>query len=75
LKDTAVERNATGAALVLRLRTGKDDPLLGRELKRVLVASTDALEDAGRHLDASVLSVDRAGGFIGNTFGPYAVRR
>ncbi|TYT26868.1 glycoside hydrolase family 43 protein [Luteimonas viscosa] len=26
-------------------------------------------------LDASLLSVDTAGGFIGNTFGPYAVRR
>ena len=25
-------------------------------------------------LDASVLSVDHAGGFIGNTFGPYAYR-
>lgn len=26
-------------------------------------------------LDASLLSVDTAGGFIGNTFGPYAVKR
>ena len=26
-------------------------------------------------LDASLLSVDRAGGFIGNTFGPYALRQ
>ena len=26
-------------------------------------------------LDASLLSVETAGGFIGNTFGPYAVRR
>jgi alpha-N-arabinofuranosidase len=26
-------------------------------------------------LDASVLSADTAGGFIGNTFGPYALRR
>ena len=27
----------------------------------------------GGKLDASLLSVDTAGGFIGNTFGPYAV--
>ena len=94
----AVERSETGAALVLRLRAGKDDPLLGRELKRVALASTDAavslrfqldaqhLDVSWRtqaspwntlvnRLDASVLSIDRAGGFIGNTFGPYAVRQ
>ena len=94
----AVERSATGSALVLRLRNGKDDPVLGRELKRVPLASTDDavslrlqldgprldvswLEVNGTwktladRLDASVLSVDRAGGFIGNTFGPYAVRQ
>lgn len=28
-----------------------------------------------RDLDASLLSVDTAGGFIGNTFGPYALKR
>ena len=94
----AVERADGGAALVLRLRAGKDDPVQGRELKRVPLASLgDAvslrfqLDDqhldvswrrqAGpwstlvNRLDASVLSVDRAGGFIGNTFGPYAVRQ
>jgi alpha-N-arabinofuranosidase len=27
------------------------------------------------NLDASLLSADVAGGFIGNTFGPYAYRR
>ncbi|HSD16145.1 MAG TPA: glycoside hydrolase family 43 protein [Thermomonas sp.] len=94
----AVERSDNGAALVLRLRAGKDDPLQGRELKRVPLASNDAVvslrfqldqqhldvswrTQAGswktlvNRLDASVLSVDRAGGFIGNTFGPYAVRQ
>lgn len=94
----AVERSETGSALVLWLRSGKDDPVLGRELKRVPLASTDAavslrfqldgprldvswLEVNGTWktladgLDASVLSVDRAGGFIGNMFGPYAVRQ
>ena len=93
-----VERNAAGAALVLRLRAGKDDPIAGRELKRVPLASTvDAVSlrfqldsqhldvswrsETGawnsllNRLDASLLSVDRAGGFIGNTFGPYAVRQ
>ena len=82
----AVERSDFGAALVLRLRNGKDDPLLGRELKRVPLASTDDAvsvrfqldaqhldvswrAQAGpwntlvNRLDASVLSVDRAGGF------------
>ena len=94
----AVERSDSGAALVLRLRNGKDDPLLGRELKRVPLASSDAAvsvrfqlegprldvswrankrswKTLASDLDASVLSVDRAGGFIGNTFGPYAVRQ
>ena len=93
-----VERNAAGAALVLRLRAGKDDPIAGRELKRVPLASTvDAVSlrfqldsqhldvswrsETGawnsllNRLDASLLSVDRAGGFIGNTFGAYAVRQ
>ena len=93
-----VERNAAGAALVLRLRAGKDDPIAGRELKRVPLASTvDAVSlrfqldsqhldvswrsETGawnsllNRLDASLLSVDRAGGFIGNTFGPCAVRQ
>ena len=93
-----VERNAAGAALVLRLRAGKDDPIAGRELKRVPLASTvDAVSlrfqldsqhldvswrsETGawnsllNRLDASLLSVDRAGGFIGNTVGPYAVRQ
>ena len=83
---------------MLWLRSGKDDLVLGRELKRVPLASTDAavslrfqldgprldvswLEVNGTWktladgLDASVLSVDRAGGFIGNMFGPYAVRQ
>ena len=94
----AVERDDAGAALVLRLRDGKDDPLPGRELKRIPLASApDGLSLRflleGQHLDvswrakdgrwnilvnrldASLLSVDHAGGFIGNTFGPYAVRQ
>ena len=94
----AVERSDAGAALVLRLRNGKDDPLPGRELKRVPLASNDAalslrfqvdnqhLDVSWRsgtehwntllnRLDASLLSVDHAGGFIGNTFGPYAVHQ
>ena len=94
----AVERSDAGAALVLRLRNGKDDPLPGRELKRVPLASNDAalslrlqLDDQHldvswrsgtehwntllNRLDASLLSVDHAGGFIGNTFGPYAVHQ
>ncbi|GHB94158.1 glycoside hydrolase family 43 protein [Thermomonas carbonis] len=93
-----VERDRNGAALVLRLRAGKDDPLLGRELKRVPLASTHEAvslrfkldgptldvswrtqtgewKSLASGLDTSVLSVDRAGGFIGNTFGPYAVRQ
>jgi len=94
----AVERSDAGAALVLRLRNGKDDPLPGRELKRVPLASNDAalslrFQVDNQHLDvswrsgtehwntllnrqdASLLSVDHAGGFIGNTFGPYAVHQ
>jgi alpha-N-arabinofuranosidase len=33
-----------------------------------------AWQPLGTELDATVLSVERAGGFIGNTFGPYALR-
>lgn len=36
---------------------------------------TDAWQSLGENLDASLLSVDTAGGFIGNTFGPYVVRQ
>jgi len=32
-------------------------------------------EPLAADLDASLLSVDTAGGFIGNTFGPYALKR
>ena len=38
-------------------------------------SETGAWNSLLNRLDASLLSVDRAGGFIGNTFGPYAVRQ
>src|SRR5690606_2251356 len=34
-----------------------------------------AWQPLAEHLDASLLSVDTAGGFIGNSFGPYAFKR
>ena len=94
-----LERGEDGAALVVLLRAGKDDPVDGRELARIglptapvrpvalrlrldaprldvdyALATGDWMPLAG-NLDASVLSVETAGGFIGNTFGPYAVKR
>lgn len=94
-----LERGEDGAALVVLLRAGRDDPAHGRELARIplpaVPAGPVALRlrlDAPRldvdyalapgdwtplaeNLDASLLSVETAGGFIGNTFGPYAVKR
>ncbi len=91
-------RDAEHAELVLLLRAGKDDPLLGRELARQSLPSldenvqfrirlnaprldvdyslgNDPWQSLGQDIDASQLSVDTASGFIGNTFGPYALHR
>ena len=57
------------AQVTLRMRL--DAPRLGVDYALAPGDWKSLAED----LDASLLSVDTAGGFIGNTFGPYAVKR
>ena len=60
----------TGIADV-RLRLRVDGP----RAQAWYATSDGQWQRLGEELDASLLSVDSAGGFIGNTFGPYALRR
>lgn len=47
----------------------------GPRLEADYAITAGAWRSVATGLDASLLSVETAGGFIGNTFGPYAVRR
>ena len=58
-------------AAPLQLRLRLDGPRLDVDY----ALAPGAWQPLGTGLDASLLSVERAGGFIGNTFGPYALRR
>jgi alpha-N-arabinofuranosidase len=58
-------------AMPITLRFRLDGPRLDADYA---LASGEWISVA-TDLDASLLSADKAGGFIGNTFGPYAVRR
>lgn len=55
----------------IRLRLRLDAPRLDADY----ALSPGAWRTLAADLDASLLSVDTAGGFIGNTFGPYAFKR
>ena len=57
-------------AAPLQLRLRLDGPRLDVDY----ALAPGAWQPLGTDLDASLLSVERAGGFIGNTFGPYAWR-
>jgi xylan 1,4-beta-xylosidase len=47
----------------------------GARLDAYYADTEDSWKPLARDLDASLLSADTAGGFIGSTFGPYAVQR
>ena len=75
------EGTKTGDRLARIPLDGKQGPvslrfrLDGPRLEADYAMASGEWKPVATGLDASLLSVETAGGFIGNTFGPYAVRR